>query len=94
MIFKEKLKLIILICFSLFLLEFSEGQEEKVIYGIDNRSDLYNISNSKWLMNSRSLKGCKKNRWIFGFDLFKEDKDYTMIPKKNIYQCIEVVDYR
>jgi len=35
--------------------EFSRGQEEKVIYGIDNRNDLYNVSNSNWLKNSRSI---------------------------------------
>ncbi|MEE2744295.1 MAG: serine protease [Bdellovibrionota bacterium] len=156
MVFKERPRIIFVI-FCTFFLVSAKTSNEKVIYGKDNRRDLFELNNSRWIHNSRgiaalvlkrkiknipgypgivelktevmddlcedekfygqgqlascsgflvgknllvtaghcikSLKECKKNRWVFGFDLGQEDKDYTKISKKNIYECVEIIDY-
>ncbi|MBG07864.1 MAG: peptidase [Halobacteriovoraceae bacterium] len=132
---------------------------EKVIYGEDDRKDLYEITDLKWIENAqsvaaliplenlkeigddskslrlntsnlieegvcrderftsqeaaaecsgflvdddlmitaghcvKSLKTCEKTRWVFGYDLSTQDKDYRLIPKKNVFKCSEVISF-
>ena len=132
---------------------------EKVIYGKDNRKDLYEITESKWIENAQSvaalipldnlketdgypdywslksstligeevchdekftsqlasaectgflvahdllitaghcvnsLKTCQKTRWVFGYDLASNNKDYKLISKENVFECREVVSF-
>ena len=40
-----------------------------------------------------SLKTCEKTRWVFGYDLSQQDKDYNLIPKENVFECREVISY-
>ena len=150
-------KKVILVVFCTFFLAKAKSSNEKVVYGKDNRRDLFELSNERWLENSKgiaalilkekikkipgerdivqlktegmddvcedekfydqeqiancsgflvgkdllvtaghcieSLKECKKNKWVFGFDRSEKDKDYTKASKKDIYECVEIIDH-
>ena len=158
MISKRRLRSISVIIFGILFSFVAKGYGEKAIYGLDDRRDLYQISNPQWLKNARAIAalvpkrklkkvfgrpdlyrlktkkagdtcslqrfndqeqiakcsgflvakdilvtaahcvrtrlGCIGSRWVFGYDISEQGKNYTKIRKKDVYKCVEVIESR
>ena len=158
MISKRRLRSISVIIFGILFSFVAKGYGEKAIYGLDDRRDLYQVSNPQWLKNARAIAalvpkrklkkvfgrpdlyrlktkkagdtcslqrfndqeqiakcsgflvakdilvtaahcvrtrlGCIGSRWVFGYDISEQGKNYTKIRKKDVYKCVEVIESR